>query len=354
MKKISLFLVVLAVIGLVFTGALFAGGQKEQASGESGQAKEQAEEKGDEVPSVALLLPGSISDHGWNYVAHQALMQVKEELGAEVAFSEKVPASDYEEVFRGYATQGFDVVMGHGFEFGDAALKVAKNFPDTYFIVTSTNISQEPNVASFRINDPQSGFVQGVLAALMTESNVVGTIGGMEIPPIINQQKGFEAGVRYAEEQYLDKEISVRTAMTGSFHDIAKGKEMARAMIEAGADVLVGDADETNLGIFEAVGEADGVVAMGSSGDQATVAPDVVVTSLVEDFGVAFVVLLQDIMKGEFDARAYELGLEDGVVSMAPFRKFEDKVSDQTKERVHEVIEKLKSGEINVDKYLEY
>ena len=347
MKRLWVLLAIVAVIGLVLSGTAFAGGQQESGGGESG-------EMGEEPPGVALLLPGSISDHGWNYVAHQALMQVKEEMGSEVAFSEKVPSSDYEEVFRGYATQGFDVVMGHGFEFGDAAMKVAQNFPETYFIVTSTNISQEPNVASFRINDPQSGFVQGVLAALMSDSKTVGIIGGMEIPPIINQQNGFEAGVRYAEEQYLDGEVKVRKAMTGSFHDVAKGKEMAKAMIEAGADVLVGDADETNLGIFEAVKETDGVVAIGSSGDQAEAAPDVVVTSLVEDFGVAFTVLLGEIQEGKFEAKAHEMGLEDGVVSMAPFRKFEDDISDQTKDRINTVIEKLKTGEINVDKYLEY
>jgi basic membrane protein A len=280
-------------------------------------------------------------------------MKVKDEMGARVAFSESVPASDYEEVFRGYATQGFDVVMGHGFEFGDAAMKVAKDFPKTYFIVTSTNISQEPNVASFRINDPQSGFVQGVLAALLTKTGTVGIIGGMEIPPIINQQNGFKAGVRYAEEQFLDRDIEVRMAMTGSFTDVAKGKEMAKAMIEAGADVIAADADETNLGIFEAVKEG-GVMALGSSGDQATVAPDVVVTSLVEDFGVAFVVLVEEIQNGNFEARAHEMGLEDNVVSMAPFRKFENKVSDQTKERIQMVIDKLINGEISVDKYLQY
>lgn len=351
MRKLGLFLVLLAALGLVFTGIVAAGGQQEKAK----EGEQKAEETGEEPPSVALLLPGSIDDQGWNYIAHQALMHVKEEIGSEVAFSEKVPASDYEEVFRGYANQGFDVVMGHGFEFGDAAKKVAQNFEDTYFIVTSTNITQEPNLSSFRINDPQSGFVQGSIAAMLTETGIVGTIGGMEIPPIINQQKGFKAGAKYVQEQYLDKEVKVRQVMTGSFHDVAKAKEMAKAMIEAGADVIAADADEASLGVFEAIKEADKTVyALGSSGDLGKSNPDVVVTSLVESFDTAFEVLLRDIMKGKFDVKAYELGLEDGVVSLAPYREFSDDVSDQTKERVQTIIEKLKSKEINVDKYLEY
>jgi basic membrane protein A len=125
-------------------------------------------------------------------------------------------------------------------------------------------------------------------------------------------------------------------------------------MIGAGADVLTGDADETNLGIFEAAQQADSVVCIGSSGDQAEAAPNVVVTSLVEDFGVAFVVLLEEIMDGKFEAKAHEMGLEDGVVSMAPFREFEDEISDTTKERINTIIDKLIGGEIDVDKYLQY
>ena len=302
----------------------------------------------DDQLSVAILLPGPISDQGWNMVAYNALKHVEEKLGVKTAYSEQVPASDYEEIFRGYASSGYDIIMGHGFEFGDAAKKVAKDFKDKNFIVTSTNITQEPNVASFRINDAQSGFVQGVIAALLTETGKVGTLGGMEIPPIINQQKGFKAGV-----EYIDEDIEVISSYTGSFHDVAKGKEMTKAMAEEGVDIIVADADQTNLGVIEAAKEED-LLVLGSSGDLGKNNPEVVVTSLVEDFSVAFETVVKEVKQDNFKVKAYELGIADDVVSLAPYRKFEDEISEENKEKINEVVEKFRTRELSVDEYLEY
>ena len=135
--KITLILVVLLIM-FVSAGTVFAGGQ--------------GEPKDDGKLKVAILLPGVITDQGWNTMAYNALKAVEKNLGAEIAYTENTPASDYEEIFRGYANAGFDVVMGHGYEFGDAAMLVAKEYQDKYFIVTSTQISQEPNLSSFVIN----------------------------------------------------------------------------------------------------------------------------------------------------------------------------------------------------------
>ena len=125
--KIRIVLTVLLIM-LVSAGTLFAGGQKEPA--DDGKLK------------VAILLPGVITDQGWNTLAYNALKTVEKNLGAEIAYTENTPASDYEEIFRGYANAGFDVVMGHGYEFGDAALLVAKEFLDKYFIVTRISAGQ--------------------------------------------------------------------------------------------------------------------------------------------------------------------------------------------------------------------
>ncbi|MEW5817310.1 MAG: BMP family protein, partial [Spirochaetota bacterium] len=237
MKKKFVWCIVSFIFIAILSTGIFAAGQKEEKK-KTGKLR------------VALLLPGPITDQGWNQLAYNALKAVEKEFNAEIAYTERTPASDYEEIFRGYAVAGYDVIMGHGFEFGDAAKKVGKEFPKQIFIVTSTNIFQAPNVASFRINDPQSGFVQGYIAALLTKTNKIGTIGGMEIPPVINQQKGFEAGAKY-----YNPNIEVVSALIGNFEDVAKAKEMAKAMYQAGADIIVADADEASLGIVEAARE---------------------------------------------------------------------------------------------------
>ena len=90
-----------------------------------------------------------------------------------------------------------NVVIGHGFQFGDASLKVAPSFPKTKFIVTETNITQAPNVASYQTRFDDMGFVAGALAAMMTKSGVVGNASAIPIPVITQYMEGFKRGAAY-------------------------------------------------------------------------------------------------------------------------------------------------------------
>lgn len=178
-----------------------------------------ADEKDPKDVKVALVLPGSANDKGWNQEAYDGLEKIKD-LGCETAYSENVQASDYETIFRGYADQGFNVVFGHGTEFEDAAEKVAEDYPDTIFCITSSDISQDPNVCSLQNLNNEQGFIAGVVAALATESKKVAAIGGMEIPSIQSYIMGFEQGV-----EYVDNGTEALTAYTGDFSDATKVKE---------------------------------------------------------------------------------------------------------------------------------
>ena len=233
-----------------------------------------ADEKDPKDVKVALVLPGSANDKGWNQEAYDGLEKIKD-LGCETAYSENVQASDYETIFRGYADQGFNVVFGHGTEFEDAAEKVAEDYPDTIFCITSSDISQDPNVCSLQNLNNEQGFIAGVVAALATESKKVAAIGGMEIPSIQSYIMGFEQGV-----EYVDNGTEALTAYTGDFSDATKVKEQANAFIEQGADIVSQDADEAGLGLFEAIKDApDGVYAIGAVKDQYDECPGKVLTS---------------------------------------------------------------------------
>src|SRR4030043_869008 len=83
---------------------------------------------------VALVMPGSIADQGYNAAAYAGLMAIEKDLGAEVAYSEMVPLAEYEETFRDFAAEGYDVVIGHGFEFGDPIEIIAPEFPEPSFL----------------------------------------------------------------------------------------------------------------------------------------------------------------------------------------------------------------------------
>jgi len=330
MKKGLLLLLAVLLLPVVS----FAEGQKEEASGD--QLK------------VAALLPGPINDGGWNTNMYDSLKLMEKELGAKIAYTERTPASDYEEIFRGYAASGYNIVFGHGFEFGEPAEKVAREFPEVTFIITSTSISQPPNLGSFLVDDFQCGFVQGAVAAILSKSRIVGYVGGMEIPPIVNQSKGFVAGAKY-----VDKSIDAKALLTGSFEDIAKAKEMSKSLIAEGADILVADADESNHGVIEAVEEA-GALVIGSSGDIYETVPDardVILTSMTENMPKGLTVLAKSVVDGTFEAKNYIIGLHDGAVALAPFRDNANLVSADQKAQIDKIIQDLRDGTIDLNQY---
>ncbi|NPV69303.1 MAG: BMP family protein [Firmicutes bacterium] len=290
---------------------------------------------------VALLTPGPINDQGWNATAYAGLQGIKDQLGAEIAYSEKVAPSDFEEVFRGYASKGFDVVFGHGFQFGDPAKKVAKEFPNTKFIITSTDISQEPNVASLGNSNYEQGFLTGALAALLTKSKTIGSVGGMEIPSLKAFMDGFKAGAKY-----IDPKVKVLVTYIGNFDDAAKGKQLALQMIQNGADVINHDADAAGLGVIEAAKQKK-VKCLGAISDQNSVAPEVVVNSGLSDLSKAYVLITKDIVAGKFKAVSVNYGIKEGTVGLAPWHNWEDKVDKAVKDRMNQIVEDVKSGKLD-------
>lgn len=310
------------------------------ACGKSGDTAKDNTTKPDETKKlkVALLLPGTINDNGWNATAYNGLMLMEKDLGAEVSYTEKVPFSDFEEIFRNYAAQGFNLIIGHGDEFKDAGMRVAKEYPDAKFLITSTDKFQAPNLASENTNPAEMGFLTGVVAAIATKTNVVGAVGGMELISITAACDGFVAGAKY-----INPDIKATVTMTGDFDDALKAKEAAKALITEGADVVMLDADQAGLGVIEACQEK-GVYAVSSIAPQHELAPDTVLGSGISDVPLAMELVAKHVMEGTFEAKFYEFGLAEGAVYFVPNPKFESIYKD----KLNEVIEDIKSGKINV------
>lgn len=291
---------------------------------------------------VALLLPGAIDDMGWNASAYTGLLALKKQLGVEVAYAEKLTPSDYEEVMRGFAAQGYDVIIGHAFAFGDPAARLQKEFPNTKFIITSSNVAVEPNVTALDNDNLELGFLAGVVAGLVTKSNVVGSVGAMKVPAVTFFQEGFELGAKY-----VNPKVKVLNAITGSFYDAAKAKETAIAMVAQGADVLTHLADRAGLGVIEAAKEKK-VLAIGNVGDQASLAPDVIVTSATVNMEKGFVPLVKMAMEGTLKPIAYRMGVKHGVVGLAPFRSFESRLTAEQKARIQQILSDMQTGKLDV------
>ncbi len=251
---------------------------------------------------VALLTPGPISDQAWNSGAYQGLLRIRDSLGASVSHIQTRTPADFEENFRHYGAEGYQLVFGHGFEFQDAAERVAPHFPRTVFITTSGN-RVAPNVSPMVFGFEDPSYVAGVLAGSLTRSDVIGVIGGTEIPPVRSSFAAFEAGARA-----VNPDVRVLVSYVGNWEDASAGKEQAIAQIRQGVDYIFQNADAAGLGIFQAAREAGNVAVFGANIDQNGVAPDVIIGSVVIDLPHAFLSIAREVKEGRFRARVVRLG----------------------------------------------
>jgi basic membrane protein A len=334
------FLALLITVALVL-GLVVGCGQtveNEKPSVDNKDAEVVPEEN--ESLKVALALAGPVNDMGWNASAYEGLMEAQKLFDIETAYQENVQQSDMEEVFRNYALSGYDLIIGHGFQFGDALQKVSEEFPDIKFVVTSSDIFKEPNFASVNLDNWQKGVLAGSVAALLTETNTIGYIGGQEIPPIKFTAEGFETGAKY-----INPDINILSTFTGSFDDVNKAKEVALAMISEGADIIMANANQAGLGPIEACQEK-GILSIGSNQDQNEIAPDTVVTSAIQSSPILVKFLVEKVLMGEFEPKFYNLGVAEQAVYLAPWHGFEDKIPQEVKDKIAEITADLAAGKI--------
>lgn len=292
---------------------------------------------------VACLIPESINDGGWSAGAYYGLLKIEEVFGAEISYTENVELSDHDEVFRMYAVQGYDIIFAHGNEFADSAARVAPEFPDVQFCVTASIAMEESNLSSVNTDNAQQGFIEGVVAATITKSDVVGIIGGMDIPSISDSVIGFELGAKY-----VNPDVRVISTYVGDFMDAARAKEIATSMIDEGADVLMHNAGPAGNGLFEACEDA-GVYALGSIVDQAEVAPDTIVTSGIADMPMAFKVFTDMYLaNGSPIATSVALGIKENTVYLAPYHDFEDVLTAEQKDSISQVVEDIRNDILDI------
>ncbi|MEA5048852.1 MAG: BMP family protein [Eubacteriales bacterium] len=257
--------------------------------------------------SVALILPGVITDESWNYTAYQGLMQLKDE-GYNVSYVENTDTSNCEAVAMNYVSEGYNLVIAHGSQFGDSMIRVAESNPNNYFFVYGkAPVDNYPaNIGFVDTAVYTATYACGYLAAKMSQSGVIGYIGGTESAGQLSMKNGYTQGAKAA-----NPDISVLTIMTGNTDDTALGKESALSMIDQKADVIMHAADTTGLGVIEACVEK-GVYVIGYGSDQHDLAPDQMLTSVVEIVPPVIASQVDRIKDGTFGG-VYKPGLGVGV-----------------------------------------
>jgi basic membrane lipoprotein Med (substrate-binding protein (PBP1-ABC) superfamily) len=279
----------------------------------------------------------------WVSRIHIAANAAAERGEIEYVFSENTSNSDYERVMREYSEAGHDLIVGEIFAVEEAARQVARDYPDTAYLMGSSFLPQDdtPNLAVFDNYIQDASYLSGIIAGAMTESKNIGMVGGFPIPEVNRLMHAFMAGVRETAP-----DTTFQVAFIGSWFDPPKAKETAFAQIDAGADIMYAE----RFGVSDAAKEK-GILAIGNVIDTQPDYPDTVVASALWHFEPTLDAAIAKVKAGEFKAENYGIYsfMKEGGCSLAPLGTFEGKVPQEALDLVAEKEAAIKSGDFTVE-----
>jgi len=266
---------------------------------------------------VAVIMPSATTDMAFSQSMFQALKSIQTEMGGEanfeIKYSEnmfKVP--DAQAAIRDYASQGFNLVIAHGSQYGAGVQEIAKDFPKVSFAWgTDVNTFGMANVFAYTAAAEEGGYVNGVLAAKLTKAKSIGVTGPVEVGDAKTYIDGFVQGVAS-----VDSTIAVAKTWTGSFSDVALMTEAAKTHVANGADVLTGSSQSV-VGSIQAAKDKGGILWFGTQADQSSLAPSLVVASQVYDWTGIVKDMIAKIKTGKLGGDVYTLQLKNGGLKIA-------------------------------------
>jgi basic membrane protein A len=289
----------------------------------------------EEKVKVAVLFPGVVTDDSWNQRGYEGLVQAEKECGVEIAYTEEATQDEQVEIMRTYAAEGYDIIIGHGGEYIDAAETVGSEYPDVQFVVTNGMVGHD-NVSSIRVSYRHEFYLIGALACEVTESNKVAVVVGEPLPAMEQGVEGLTLGA-----QTCGKDVEVEAVYTASWADVQKAREASLALIADGVDVLTHLLDAADAGVLSAA-EDEGVMAIGAGKDQRYLAPDAVVGSGIARYDLlVYEAACGNVPMGEV---AYQDATNHITIQLE-----EDRVPEDVRQRVLEKLNQIKSGEIELE-----
>ncbi|HLF28312.1 MAG TPA: BMP family protein [Anaerolineae bacterium] len=296
---------------------------------------------------IAVVMPSATTDMAFSQSMFSALIAVQTEMGGEsaleIAYSEgmfNVP--DAAAAIRDYASQGFDIVIAHGSQYGSSVQEIAPDFAETTFAWgTDVNTFGLSNVFAYTAAAEEGGYVNGVLAANLTENELIGVTGPVEVGDAKTYIDGFTQGVAAT-----DPDVEVSKTWTGSFSDVALMTEAAKTHIAAGADILTGSSQSV-VGSIGAAKDAGSVLWFGTQADQASLAPELVVASQVYDWTGVVKDMIAKHQAGTLGGETFTLKLANGGLKIAFNSGYQ--LPAEAKSAADAAIEGIKSGSITVE-----
>ncbi|MFN8458539.1 MAG: BMP family protein [Anaerolineae bacterium] len=301
----------------------------------------------DEVFRIAVVTPSTKNDLAFSQSMYDALVKIQKEMGGpdklEIAISESMfKVEDAAAAIRDYASQGYNLVIAHGSQYGTSLAEIAPDFPDTSFAwgttVDTFKDKGVENVFAYTTNASEGGYVQGVMAAKLTKSKKIGVVGPIAVGDALLYVEGFKKGVKAT-----DPSVEVLEVYTGSFSDVALASQAAQTHIDAGADILTG----TGQMVVGAIGVAKEkkVLWFSTQATQASLAPEIVVSAQVYDWTDAIKQIISNVQKGTKGGEVYTLSLKNGGLKMEFNPGY--KLADEVKAAADETIKGIVDGKID-------
>ena len=298
-------------------------------------------------PGIVYSVGGKF-DASFNEGAWRGAEQWAMETGESYGEFEIDGIAQSEQALRSFARRGYDPVVAIGFLHADALAKVAAEFPQTRFAIVDM-VVEAPNVMSIVFREHEGSYITGVMAAMASESGVIGFVGGMDIPLI----RRFECGYRQGAASQ-DADIEVIATMTGAspaaWSDPVRGAEITRGQISEGADVIMQAAGGTGIGVLQAAADA-GILGIGTDSNQNGLHPGQVLTSMLKRVDVA---VQEAFDEKTWSAGVVSLGVAEGGLSIAMDDNNAALVSPAMKAAADEAARSIAAGEIVVhDTYVD-
>lgn len=290
--------------------------------------------------SVRLIAESPVEEPFFTQL-HLALTRLQSDKGFDYQYAELVDPGDYARVLRQWCDEGVRLIVGDAYGTEQICRRTARDYPETAFVLASALGPTDPNVSTFYGQNYEACYLAGMLAGGISKSGVIGAVAGFDVPATNANIHAYRAGA-----QFVRPDAHVKVAFIGSWFDPAKAKEATLAQTQQGADVIYAD----RIGAIEGAAEA-GVLALGFMSDQAAVAPESVVTSIIWDPYPVLAEALAQVEAGTFapsDLSPLET-LKAGGSYLAPFGTFVDRVPAALQAQIAAKAEEISSGAFVVD-----
>ena len=298
---------------------------------------------------VGLVLDrGGKDDKSFNASAYEGAIEARKKLGIYLKYVEPTDDNEFEPLLRAFAQKDYDLIIGIGFVQKETVQKVAAKFPQKHFAIVDAQVDA-PNVRSLMFEEHEGAFIVGAIAAMTSKTGKVGFVGGMDVPLIRRFETGYEAGAKK-----INPQIGVVANFCGvtseAWNNPPKGKELALAQYDGGADVIFAPAGASGFGVFDAAEERK-KLAIGVDSNEDWVRPGYILTSMLKRVDLAVFSVIQDAQSGKFTSGLTRFGLASRGVDYSVDQYNEKILPESVRKRADELKAEIIAGKIAVPDY---